>query len=395
MKYLLLDTNIYLHFKDFETINWSELIDDEEFAILVPFIVIREIDKHKDTGKGKIKSRAKKVSSKFGDYFVRKDPGLRLNLIRLKDPDDKLLEQYNLIRGVNDDVIIASALDCPYKRDIVVLSYDNSLLIKAEEYGLNSLLMPAEYLLPEEKDETEQELEKYRKDLDKVKNQQPKPILVFEETMSDRIMIDKPRNMDIDAEVKTAMKKLKSLFHSNEILDGYSEDVIVQYENDLTQYYSLCEKYFYHHFMSLFMKRRMLPISFMIVNDGNASTGEMDVQIKFPDHVKVYDTILSVFDYWYDKPVAPKIGENYVVREFVPWEPFDRISYVDLSKPTDNEIDTIEDSIKLRRNSPLHVVDHCVDLMQCGNFGIDWTIYAEGCMETMSGTLHVVVKSNE
>ncbi len=70
MKYILLDTNIYLHYKDFEQIDWATIVNDKEFAIVVPYIVIREIDKHKDGQKGKIKSRAKAVSSKFGRYFL-------------------------------------------------------------------------------------------------------------------------------------------------------------------------------------------------------------------------------------------------------------------------------------------------------------------------------------
>jgi rRNA-processing protein FCF1 len=68
MKYLFLDTNVYLHYMDFEQIDWKELIDSD-FTIVVPPIVIREIDKHKDNNRGKIQSKAKAVSKKFG--YVR------------------------------------------------------------------------------------------------------------------------------------------------------------------------------------------------------------------------------------------------------------------------------------------------------------------------------------
>lgn len=59
MKYLLLDTNIYLHYIDFEQIDWGTIIGDKEYEIVVPYTVIKEIDKYKDGPKSKIKVRAK------------------------------------------------------------------------------------------------------------------------------------------------------------------------------------------------------------------------------------------------------------------------------------------------------------------------------------------------
>ena len=43
MKYLLLDTNIYLHYIDFEQIDWGTIIGDKEYEIVVPYTVIKEI----------------------------------------------------------------------------------------------------------------------------------------------------------------------------------------------------------------------------------------------------------------------------------------------------------------------------------------------------------------
>lgn len=71
MKYLFLDTNVYLHYMDFEQIDWKSLVcNGDDFTIVVPLIVIREIDKQKDSSRGKIQGRAKKTSEKFGDYFL-------------------------------------------------------------------------------------------------------------------------------------------------------------------------------------------------------------------------------------------------------------------------------------------------------------------------------------
>lgn len=73
MKYLFLDTNIYLHFKDVEGIDWKSLVTGgEDFTIVVPPIVREEINEKKDHTRGKIQHRAKKFSQNLLIYFSKK-----------------------------------------------------------------------------------------------------------------------------------------------------------------------------------------------------------------------------------------------------------------------------------------------------------------------------------
>lgn len=67
MKYLFLDTNIFLHFQNFEQIPRGNLVGDVDFKIIVSDIVAGEIDKHKDGARGKIQKKAK-VLSKLSIY---------------------------------------------------------------------------------------------------------------------------------------------------------------------------------------------------------------------------------------------------------------------------------------------------------------------------------------
>lgn len=70
MRYVFLDTNVFLQFKDFEQIPWGELIWDKNFTIVVSDVVCWEVDKHKDSARGKVQKRAKKVSRKLASAFV-------------------------------------------------------------------------------------------------------------------------------------------------------------------------------------------------------------------------------------------------------------------------------------------------------------------------------------
>ena len=158
MKYLLLDTNIYLHYRDFEQINWSKIVDCNDFAILVPRMVIGEIDKHKDGPKSKLKNRARAVSSKFAEYFLEDSTQKKLRLIEVNNPSNAEMSTYNLNPEINDDVIIGAALSFGDKENVIVISSDNTLLLKAKSHGLKFLRgLLEEYLISEEKTEEEKE----------------------------------------------------------------------------------------------------------------------------------------------------------------------------------------------------------------------------------------------
>jgi predicted ribonuclease YlaK len=110
MKYLFLDTNVFLHYIDIEQINWKHLITNgEDFTIVIPAIVFREIDKIKDSGSGKVQKRAKKISSKIGDIFLE-NKNLNFPIIKCNDPLSNQFDEMKFNKWINDDWIILCIL---------------------------------------------------------------------------------------------------------------------------------------------------------------------------------------------------------------------------------------------------------------------------------------------
>lgn len=65
MIYLFLDTNIFLHYRRFDEIDWcKELKSKDDYRFVIAPIVIQELDSQKSTGK-KISQRAKEALSKI------------------------------------------------------------------------------------------------------------------------------------------------------------------------------------------------------------------------------------------------------------------------------------------------------------------------------------------
>ena len=108
MKYLVLDTNIYLHYKDFEQIDWKSLFKDD-VTICVPQRVIEEIDKHKDQSRGKLQKRARKLSARFSEILLQ-DAATKVPVEIMDNPPSTAFDDPQYHKEVADDWIILSAL---------------------------------------------------------------------------------------------------------------------------------------------------------------------------------------------------------------------------------------------------------------------------------------------
>ena len=121
MKYLILDTNVFLHYKDFEQIDWKSIVGDD-VTICVTQVVLGEIDKHKDQSRGRIQKRAKKISSRFSEIFLQ-DLSSQLNVEVMGNPPSSAFNDEQYHKDINDDWIILSALHSDHPdEDIMIAS---------------------------------------------------------------------------------------------------------------------------------------------------------------------------------------------------------------------------------------------------------------------------------
>ena len=431
MKYLLLDTNVYLHYIDFEQVDWAAIVGDKEYAILVPFIVIKEIDKYKDGPKNKIKTHARAVSSKFGSYFLDDSCEKKINLIPLSEPSDDVLKINCLNRNISDDVIIASALAFEHKENIIVISHDNTLLIKAKNFGLKFIpKMPDEYLIAEEKSAEEKEYERCRKELELLKNRQPKPYLTFSDG-SRELRIKVPRTTEFADILNERMAKVREehphiirpqsitqidtntpvrIEDTFQVLLNlpysiYSDGQLADHNKQLDRFYEYSEKYYSFKLESESLDKRLQELKFFVVNDGNSETGEMDIFLEFPQSVNLYNN--NSYKYMNDiKPKAPNVGSCFNAcgsgldfsRYISPMGGLDipKMKSWDLTKTLSNQRITSNTRTlihNVRRKLDIEKSLY-IDTAQCGNFSINWCICAAGCPEYITGVLNVIIEDN-
>jgi hypothetical protein len=423
MKYLLLDTNIYLHYRDFEQINWSKIVDCYDFAILVPRMVIGEIDKHKDGPKSKLKNRARAVSSKFAEYFLETRVQKKVNLIDIDYPSKELMSTNNLKFEINDDVIIGSALSFSNKEDIIVISTDNTLLIKAKSHGFKYLRgIPEEYLISEEKTEEEKELERLKKEVESYKNRQPLPKLTFEDGKTE-LRFKRPKLYDVRKVVENKMiyLKLEHPYETKEekVLDNkvtnpflnvdffnlvnnavnaknmiFSQKHIDTYNKELDEYFEDSRIQIALNLRKENLDKQIQELKFFIHNKGTSETGSMNIVLEFPGNIKLYNsesyTLVN-----YKEPEKPRLGIAKTPK----------FSYMDYNDTLCMKLWDLEKSLQssnfsINANSLIHNVickldinnSVYIDTEQCGNFSIKWCICSANCIEPSSGILNVIIE---
>ena len=317
MKYLFLDTNVFLHYNSFEDIPWRELVSDD-FTIVIAPVVQQELDKHKDQSREKIQARARKMSSLLFDYLMGKKE-CRIPIVRCKEPVPTEADRLNMDLSINDNRIILAALKSGYNvDDIVFVTGDRNNIFRAIDNHIGHLLLDDKYRLKPEKTEAEKRIEELEKQLRDATERVPNPKIQFEDG-STTISFNRYTIEDIDAIVEermTAAEKDVPEIKIETETEGDVPDIkrIVlalqgtwspKYNEERQEYLEEEREY-----QKLAVKRdcldnRFARISLRLKNDGNSPTGEEKVFIKIPEQVKIYTKKKSRERYQYVKPLKP------------------------------------------------------------------------------------------
>lgn len=415
MKYLVLDTNVYLHFKHFEQIDWKSLLQDE-VTICVPQRVLTEIDKHKDQSRGKIQKRAKAMSARFYEIFLT-GATPQVPVVDMPNPPATAFDDPQYNKEISDDWIILTALHSAISNaDIVIVGYDNDILLKAKQHGLGFFKMPDTLLLAEEPSGEEKEIKRLTQQLAKYENRLPDPIVEFENE-TPLLTINKPQFIDVKAELETYETELRSSHRYENVSDKPVDDFTLamqpllslthstqgqkqEYNKALDEYFEKKLRLKEFQLGSLLMEQRFVKLDFWLSNVGTSALGNTMIFINFPPEVAVYSQQSKVTVRCED-PTEPILKNNLTVYNN---------SLMDIINGGHKTTEDIEiwdarkkldqSEFKYQSSHLLHTMrqpldgkdDLYIDIATCGNFTIEWTVIDSELIELVKGQLHVVVK---
>lgn len=173
---VIVDTNVVLHFKRLDDLDWSEILPGPCIFVIPP-AVISELDGHKTSRDHKVSKRSRQALpwlEKANKTEIR--PSCHL-LLHPLEPRATLDSHPELDPGEPDDRIVATALefrDSDPDSKVLVLSGDTGPRLKARHQGLEAMEPESRLRKSEPRTEDELELERLRRG----RNQEPKLLLL-------------------------------------------------------------------------------------------------------------------------------------------------------------------------------------------------------------------------
>lgn len=304
-KYLLLDTNILLHYQRLDYVNWQEVAEASDVTLLLSQVTLTELEevryKH---AKRKIRERATTLSKwlsrlldnpvpieiKANTYieFIHTDPQIDIGRHQLSTTnlDDQLIATYLDLAGRGGD-------------NLYVVTNDLPLRAKLRAREIPTIRLNDKYLLPNEPDEVEAELVKVRKELRKLQGAIPSLEILHSNHGHKREYILLGYSTGSIAELVRKKREELPLYDLDKASyygTGYSAQINILKKNYNDKLGAFFEKY-----KAYLISKISYPVELTIRNVGRSPATNIDVEITFSDDITL-STILGEVE----KPSPPK-----------------------------------------------------------------------------------------
>jgi hypothetical protein len=178
-----LDTNIFLHYRSVEQVDWLRVLGAGQVELLVAPVVYRELDTQKDRHPlAKMRKRAAGVVSRMNGVLGEKAsgevrPDVLLTLLHREPVLD--FKAHHLSETVPDDRLIATMLQYAGDRgidrgDLVLVAADYLARVKATAQGFQAVALDEEWRLPPETTEEEKRVAELEAEVRRLAGRAPK-----------------------------------------------------------------------------------------------------------------------------------------------------------------------------------------------------------------------------
>lgn len=191
--YAFLDANIFLQFKDFDQIDWTEALGYRDVCLVVAPVISDEIEGFKYNNQSeRLKKRSRLIAKKLDEIVSAASVGApasipnRANVTLLFIVDSPDLSKYpGLQDSVNDDRLIASALHFKEEHpeieseDVILIADDTGARQRARARNLQVRKMEDQYCLPDEPTVDQRKIEELKRRIGELENKSPQLDLAF------------------------------------------------------------------------------------------------------------------------------------------------------------------------------------------------------------------------
>ena len=298
--HVFIDTMVFLHYQDIGAIDFCEIYGAEEIAVVVPRVIVRELDSHKDShSSNRARNRARRglnlIESSVENSSIR--DGVVLEVI-LDHPDINY-KDYGLSESINDDQFVAAVISFIEKNPtypIAVVSNDTGVRLKCRQIEVDAAALPDKYKLDELLDPNEQEVRRMKLELQKLKSAQPKLELIFQQSQTAFAEFDIIKSPVVEeSEIQRLLEEKRAEYPrlkapagliENSIISsahGIPKDEYQRYEKDRNKFLKQYEKYAQHELEYARFLQRTIKFNLELKNNGTQPAEDIDVHMHFPD----------------------------------------------------------------------------------------------------------------
>lgn len=441
-KTIFLDTNVYLHYRRFDEIDWTEIVGAKSITVIVPPVVVRELNKHKDFhSQPRVRKCAGRILKRLAE-LLEAGPGTPLRdgvHVRFEDRDPVIdFSAYQLSREVQDDNLIASIIMCRNETpeaEVVLVTSDVglALLAKAGRQGIETIRMPEKLRVAEQPDPAHKRIGQLEQELRELKSRVPQLSLTFEDGKQHAAFVLPAPVASEPDEPEHKLNEIKRRYPRREESErpsqsgqiALSEDLsrliaaiqpmsvvpreeITRYNAGLDKFYQDYSKYLEASIPFENLKRRTVELAILLANDGTAPAEDIDVFMHFPDGFRLVEgRELPRPPQPPEPPVQPRTAmEMFMEPCLRPVEIPLRRSYYsgpiapppNVSAPSIKRVGSYHVSFRVQgvkhhlqeSLGPLYVVFDSFE--GASSFQIDYRILAANVPHEIVGKLHVVIE---
>jgi hypothetical protein len=291
-----LDANIALHYQPLEQLDWRAIVDRDQVVVVITSVFLREIDLNKDSKRGHIQKRARRVNSWLGEVRKNKtkalSPGIALKVIADEPEVDVNFEDHGLAPSSNDDKFVACMLRdrVTYPdAEFICVTADSALAYKADAKGFLVVEVPDSYRLQPEPDDKELENRELRKQLVAFQNRvEPAPRLRIASTGDESYSVFAARIVDpiADEDIQDYIQLQKSMIElgSNVLLGALYTPPS---KASIGGYVNLLVEWLHWYNVDAIARGLTCRMKLVLKNDGNGNAIDMELRFRFPASVFV------------------------------------------------------------------------------------------------------------
>jgi rRNA-processing protein FCF1 len=319
-----LDTNILIHYKFLDEIDWVNELEDTKINLIICSTVLSELEKKKlyDADLN-VRNRCKTIISKLSQILDRENREIRknTNIIFITYEPKLDWDNYQLVKEISDDRILATILN--YNKNAILVTHDLGLKLKANGLRVATKSLNGSLFVELKKDKKDERINQLEAELLRLKNINPKLLLQFKcdnqytnkccLTKRKEVLYDHQQTQEIIKEQRNLYEYKKprpnasSLMQNSfgDYLSTIQDNEINRYENEVYTYLQKLEVFYKKQWEFDETIKNIFCINLILINEGTAPGISIDVFLHFPDGLK----ILSGTDFP-NKPQKPEVPDG-------------------------------------------------------------------------------------